>query len=90
MTEKIGVRELKNQASQIVRTVHEEMAEYVITVHGKPVAVLRPISEEDERVWRQSELNQFVLKMDLLAHQVADEWQSEKTAVELLEDQRRG
>ena len=90
MSEKIGVRELKNQASQIVRTVHEELAEYVITVHGKPVAVLRPILDVDEKAWQQSEIDSFVAQMDILAQQVADEWQSDKTAVELLEEQRRG
>lgn len=90
MAEKIGVRELKNQASQIVKNVHEEMAEYVITVRGIPVAVLRPISEVDEQAWRQSELDSFVAQMDVLAQQVADEWGSDKTAVQLLEEQRRG
>lgn len=90
MAEKIGVRELKNQVSQIVRTVHEEMAEYVITVRGEPVAMLRPITDTDEQAWRQSEIDVFVTQMDILAQQVADEWRSEKTAVELLEEQRRG
>jgi prevent-host-death family protein len=90
MVEKIGVRELKNQASQIVKNVHEEMAEYVITVRGIPVAVLRPISEVDEQAWRQSELDTFIAQMDSLAQQAADEWESDKTAVQLLEEQRRG
>lgn len=90
MTEKIGVRELKNQASQIVRTVREEMAEYVITVRGKPVAVLRPFSDKDKQMLRQAEVDQFIAQMDVLAQQVADEWQSDKTAVELIEEQRRG
>ena len=35
MAKEIGVRELKNQASQLVRAVREEMAEYVITVRGE-------------------------------------------------------
>ena len=43
----IGVRELKNQASRIVRAVREEMAEYVITLQGKRVAVLRPVTDQD-------------------------------------------
>ena len=30
----IGVRELKNKASRIVRSVREEMTEYIITVQG--------------------------------------------------------
>ena len=43
----IGVRELKNQASRILRAVQEESAEYVVTVRGKPVAVLRSLTDED-------------------------------------------
>jgi prevent-host-death family protein len=45
----IGVRELKKQASRVVHTVREEMAEYVITVQNEPVAVLRPLTESDEQ-----------------------------------------
>lgn len=43
----IGVRQLKNEATQIVRTVREQHALYVITVNGEPVATLRPYSERD-------------------------------------------
>src|SRR5690606_2052114 len=49
MAKKIGVRELKNNASKIVRAVREEGAEYVVTLHGEPVAVLRPLAEEQEQ-----------------------------------------
>ena len=35
----VGVRELKNNATRIVRAVREEQAEYVVTVDGRPVAV---------------------------------------------------
>lgn len=90
MVEKIGVRELKNQASQIVRSVREEMAEYVITLHGKPVAMLRPITNEDEQALRRLELAAFLAEADRLAQEISVDWQSEKTAVELLEEQRRG
>jgi prevent-host-death family protein len=90
MVEKIGVRELKNQASQIVRSVREEMAEYVITLHGKPVAMLRPITDEDEQALRLRELATFLAEADRLAQEIAADWQSEKTAVELIEEQRRG
>ena len=48
MATEIGIRELKNEASRIVWTVREEMVEYVITVRGKPVALLTPLTEEDE------------------------------------------
>lgn len=43
MIQEVGVRELKNQASEIVRSVRELHKEYVITYHGQPVARLTPI-----------------------------------------------
>ncbi len=42
----IGIRELKSQASEIVRAVREERAEYVVTLRGKPVAMIVPFEEE--------------------------------------------
>jgi prevent-host-death family protein len=88
-TTKIGVRELKNQASRIVQTVREEMAEYVITVHGEPVAIIRPFTEIDAQQINQAELDQTMADMKALAQQVADAWTSPKTGVELVEEQRR-
>lgn len=41
----IGIRELKNQASEIVRAVCEGHAEYVITHRGRPVAMIVPFHE---------------------------------------------
>lgn len=55
MAEKIGIRELRNQASSILRHVREEAAEYVITHHGQPVAILHPISAEDSENLRRQE-----------------------------------
>lgn len=44
----IGIRQLKNEASEIIRSVREEKVEYIITLRGQPVAVLRPIVEQAE------------------------------------------
>ena len=44
---KVGVRELKNRTSEILRAVREEGTEYVITYQGRPMAVLLPVDEED-------------------------------------------
>ncbi len=85
----IGVRELKNQASRIVRTVREEMAEYVITVRDEPVAVLRPVTDEDMQKLRQVELDEAMAEMKALAQQVAAAWTSPKSGVELVSEQRR-
>ncbi len=43
----VGVRELKNRTSEIMRAVREEKAEYIITYQGKPVGLLLPLDEED-------------------------------------------
>jgi prevent-host-death family protein len=47
MPKTIGIRELKNQTSRIMRAVREDGAEYVITLHGEPVAVLRTFTDDD-------------------------------------------
>jgi prevent-host-death family protein len=85
----VGVRELKNQASRIVRAVREKMIEYVITVQGEPVAVLRPFTDEDAQKLRQGEVEEALAEMKTLAHQVAEAWTSPKSGVELVDEQRR-
>lgn len=42
----VGIKELKNQTTEILRGVREEGLEYVVTFHGRPVAVLLPIGED--------------------------------------------
>lgn len=44
---KVGVRELKNRISEILRVVREEGAEYIITHQGRPTAILLPVDEEE-------------------------------------------
>jgi prevent-host-death family protein len=39
----IGVRELRQQASEVIRCVREEGAEYVVTYQGRPVAIILPL-----------------------------------------------
>jgi prevent-host-death family protein len=85
----IGVRELKNQASRVIRAVREEMAEYVITVRDEPVAVLRPLTDEDRQKLRQTEIDNALAEMKALAQQVAAAWESPKSGTELVGEQRR-
>ncbi len=42
----IGVRELRERTSEILGKIREEGAEYVITLQGKPVALLLPAQED--------------------------------------------
>ena len=89
MPTRIGVRELKNQASQVLRAVREEMEEYVVTLHGKPVAILRPLTEEEAGRLRQSEVNESLAEMKSLADEIGEAWISTKSGVELVYEQRR-
>lgn len=85
----IGVRELKNHTSRVIRAVREEMSEYVVTLRGEPVAVLRPLTEEEAQRLRQAEINTALAEMKALAQEVASAWTSEKSGVELIAEQRR-
>jgi prevent-host-death family protein len=89
MPDTIGVRELKNQTSRIIRAVREEMSEYVVTLRGEPVAVLRPFTEEEAQRLRQVEIDAALAEMKALAQEVASAWTSEKSGVELIAEQRR-
>jgi len=44
---RIGIRQLKNEAPRILSEVREDEAEYLVTRHGKPVALISPISPDD-------------------------------------------
>jgi prevent-host-death family protein len=88
MRQEIGIRELKNQTSSIVRQVREEAAEYIITHHGQPVAYLRPISKEDtEELEKQKAIEswQEMLEIGRLLHESNPEAIS---ALAILEEMR--
>jgi len=89
MAERIGVRELKNHTSRVIRAVREELSEYVVTLRGEPVAVLRPLTEDETQRLRQVELGAAMDELRALADKVASAWTSDKSAVELVQDQRR-
>jgi prevent-host-death family protein len=79
---KAGVRELKNRTSEIIRAVREERVEYIITYRGQPAARLVPIDDKDggEQAWQE---------LERLSREISDQWRSDKSAVELLNEMRR-
>jgi len=85
----IGIQDLENQAWRIIQAVQEDMNEYIITIQGKPVALLRPFTAEDEQRLRQIEIETALAEMKSLAHQVAAAWTSTKSGVALIDEQRR-
>lgn len=67
----IGIRALKNQASRIVDEVRERGDEYVVTKHGRPVAVIRPWRDEDDHELRRQQARQVVARIEAVAARVA-------------------
>ena len=88
MAQQIGIRELKNQVSGIVRRVREESAEYIITHHGTPVAIIRPIEPSELKRLNQEEALETWRKMQQLGRQLAESRVSELSPVEILEQIR--
>lgn len=92
---KVGIRELKNDASKIIQAVREEQAEYIVTYRGEPVAVITPIDEagrmtpEERELARARELEDYWRRWDELAAEIDAAWTSDKSAVELIDEQRR-
>ncbi|HEX9736664.1 MAG TPA: type II toxin-antitoxin system Phd/YefM family antitoxin [Thermoanaerobaculia bacterium] len=86
---RIGIRELKSKTSKIVREVRVQHAEYVITHQGSPVAVLHPYGAADAEKERRDEMEASLTAMQQTARKVAKAWVSSKSAVELLDEQRR-
>ena len=85
----VGVRELKNQTSRIIRAVREDLVEYVVTLRGEPVAVLRPLTKGEAERLRQAEIDKALAEIKDLAQEVASAWTSDKSGVELIGEQRR-
>lgn len=72
----IGVRQLKNEATQIVRAVRDQHALFVITVNGQPVATLRPYSDRDIAGMQRSQAASEIAAIERLASAVGEAWMS--------------
>ncbi len=84
MTE-IGIRELKQRTSEILRHVREERESVAITYRGRVVARLVPVN----KVGKKSQDAQVWTDMDELAAEIGDRWPVGVTAVEAVREQRR-
>lgn len=80
MTETIGIRTLRNRASEIVRNVQRGW-QYVISIRGKPVALLIPIETPPEKVDEQAWEELFTVVRAL-------EWNTSLSTAELLAEIR--
>ena len=83
--EEIGIRELKAQASDVIRAVKENRARYVVTQRGVPAALIIPLDAavmkpSDDEVWE---------RLIKIREELGKGWQNEKSAVEILSEMRR-
>ncbi len=85
--EHVGIRELKARATEIVRQVHDERAEYVITNRGRPVALIVPLAESD--AVDPAQTARLFAEIDALAAEIAGRWPEGVSAVEAVREGRR-
>ncbi len=82
----VGVRELKEHTSQLLREVRESGEEIQVTSRGKVVArLLPPIEPRD----LQGDFDVIWADMDRLAEEIGRRWPAGVSGVEALSEDRR-
>jgi len=81
----VGIRELKQQASKLIRLVSETGSEVQVTHRGKVVALLVPVTPakskaSDDRVWAD---------LDSLAAEIGARWPKGVSAAQAVSEGRR-
>ena len=79
----VGVRELKQQASELIRRVRERGDEIQITLHGKVVARILPVAsapQDSRRAWED---------LDRLAVEIGKHWPKGVSAAEAVDEGRQ-
>jgi prevent-host-death family protein len=81
----IGVRELKQRASELIRLVRETGSEVQVTYHGHVVALLIPVAplkgkEVEKRSWTN---------LDALAAEIGARWPKGVSAAQAITEGRR-
>jgi prevent-host-death family protein len=79
----VGVRELKQQISELIRRVRESGDEIRVTYHGKVVAHILPVSptlEETGRAWDD---------LDRLAKEIGKRWPEDVSAAQAVSEGRQ-
>ena len=82
----IGIRDLKQNASAIIRRVRENREAFTITHRGKVVARVVPVEDPEESRARTEEI---LAEMDELAKRIGEGWPPGVSAAEAVKEQRR-
>lgn len=83
---RIGIRELKTRASEVLRAVREERASYSITYRGEEVASLVPAGDEPTPAETPE---RWLEALDALAAEIAEAWPDGVDVRDAIADVRR-
>lgn len=85
----VGVKELKNKTTQIIRDVKQKGNQYIVTVDGDPVAVIISIQALSD-IEHQKKRLAVLGDIKLLAKEVSKDWNDDISAAQAVSEQRRG
>ena len=89
----IGVRELRERTSEVIRRVREDRVEYVITYQGRPVAVILPLDTERAEAEMVQASKRAIVddweQYERLAQAIREAWPVDVSTQDLLDDIRR-
>jgi prevent-host-death family protein len=89
----IGVRELRQQTSEVIRRVREDRAEYVVTYQGRPVAIILPLDagraeKEMVQASRKAVLDNWE-RYERLAEELRRDWPTDLSTQDMIDSIRR-
>lgn len=82
----VGIRELKTQASDIIRRVRDTNETIVVTYRGRAVARIEPLEDPETTRYRAREV---LAEMDRIAEEVTQYWPSGVSTVGAVAEDRR-
>jgi prevent-host-death family protein len=89
----IGVRELREKTSEVIRRVRQDLAEYVVTYQGRPVAIILPLDtaraeREMVQAGKKAVLGNWE-RYDRLAEELRRAWPADLSTQDLIDAIRR-
>ena len=89
----IGVRELREQTSEVIRRVRQDRAEYVVTYQCRPVAIILPLDAERAESEMVQASKKAVLdsweRYERLAEELRRAWPSDLSTQDVIDSIRR-
>jgi prevent-host-death family protein len=83
----VGVRQLKEQTSAVLRRVRDEGESIEVTYRGRVIARLVPVEPPADT---EASVASFLTDLDRLAAEIGAHWPAGVSAVDAVREQRRG